>query len=213
MLANPFPDCVFYTYFGPTSFPFADTCILYSTCKNLESCTDCKTEDIFCIFCSAPVEGGLGENLVGVLDDTAEESVCEASCLSEDACSFYTYHLPNATAFPKTCFLLSSLEEPIRACDDGTCSTGSSSCESTFCGIIDFNGALHQSPGLMVNQTQDVAVVSIGPCLQSLLVLAVGGGGSGKEGDCGSGGGSGHIATTDLRSRSGYDLYRGAIHQ
>ena len=48
----------------PPSFPFVETCLLFDECATLGPCTDCYTEDTECsVFCSAPVEGMLSDNL------------------------------------------------------------------------------------------------------------------------------------------------------
>ena len=52
-------SCEFYSYFGPTSFPFTQACLLFSNCTTLDPCNECSTEDIECFFCAAPVEGHL----------------------------------------------------------------------------------------------------------------------------------------------------------
>ena len=55
----------------------------------------------------------------------------------EEACAFFTYHRPNSSFFPSTCYLLSSLSEPIRVCENDTCVSGIPDCEGTLCGYLD----------------------------------------------------------------------------
>ena len=57
----------FYTYFGPAGFPFADSCLFFSSCEKLDPCSDCFTEETSCKFCNAAVEGNLGSNLISVI--------------------------------------------------------------------------------------------------------------------------------------------------
>ena len=49
--------CQVYSYFGPAGVPYRDTCLLFSNCTILDECEDCFTEDVECIYCSAPIEG------------------------------------------------------------------------------------------------------------------------------------------------------------
>merc|ERR1719367_1018496 len=95
-------SCNFFTFFGPSSFPFVDTCLLYSTCETLDECEDCFTEVLDCNnkFCTAPVEGVLGDNIIKIVDDVENERICEANCQMEEACEIYTFHLPNSSFFP-----------------------------------------------------------------------------------------------------------------
>ena len=61
-------DCMVYSYYGPAGFPFADTCVLYNSCSVLEPVDDCFTEELGCgLYCHAPIEGLLGENLIGII--------------------------------------------------------------------------------------------------------------------------------------------------
>ena len=55
-------SCKYFTYFGPDSYPFVETCMLFSSCKELDPCTDCHSEALLCndAYCTAPVQGSLG---------------------------------------------------------------------------------------------------------------------------------------------------------
>ena len=111
--------------------PFADTCLLFNDCQVLSPCQDCFVEEVDCIFCTAPVEGRLGDNLVRIVDDVVE-AACEAECKVEADCHFFTYHWSNSSLYPSTCFLLTDLMDPISPCqdDDGSsCISGSPNCE------------------------------------------------------------------------------------
>ena len=63
------------------SFPFSETCFLFSSCEDVLECTECVTESKTCEvtfkgqddderhsdeeeFCSSPLEGTLGQNIV-----------------------------------------------------------------------------------------------------------------------------------------------------
>ena len=136
-------SCNYLTFFGPASNPFYNDCFLYSTCETLDPCVDCYTEAVVCTqFCTAPVEGSMGDNIVGVVDDVQNETICEGSCRKEEACMLYTYHRPNSSLFPSTCFLLTGLEEPIMPCEDGTCVTGLPDCSGLpICAYLE-NGVI-----------------------------------------------------------------------
>ena len=66
---NNSTTCQYFSYYGETSFPFIETCLLFDSCPVLNPCTDCLTEELDCFdaFCEAPVEGSLGDNLIQVL--------------------------------------------------------------------------------------------------------------------------------------------------
>ena len=61
-------SCKFFSFFGPASFPFANSCLLFDSCTSMDECTDCYTEELVCYpqYCDAPVEGSLGENVLQV---------------------------------------------------------------------------------------------------------------------------------------------------
>ena len=176
-------DCGTFTYYGQEGAPFLETCLLYTECYTLSPCQDCYTQelkDACSLFCNAPIEGLIGDNLIRVIGDIYEENSCVAECQAEDACLFYTYHPENSTVYKSTCFLLSFVSEPITYCDNNTCSTGNSNCQDdNICGYIaDRKGAI--SNGLMINkikQTSSVGMVRIGICPNPIpIAVAVGGG-------------------------------------
>ena len=108
------PQCAFLTYFAADrlnvikclcespylpfspSFPFSETCFLFSTCDEVLDCTECTTEANSCPeeekLCSGPVEGTLGQNIVEFLPDVESESACLDACSAHSNCSFYTHH-------------------------------------------------------------------------------------------------------------------------
>jgi len=181
-------DCAVYSYYGPDGYPFVDTCVLYRNCPILEPATDCFTAESPCSkFCHAPIEGVLGTNLIDFVASVSE-AACEAECEVVESCHFFTYHWANSSTNPGTCFLLKELQEPFRACDDGTCISGSSNCEYSLCGFLE-DGIMYQN-GIVANETKEVDMLMLGPCASSgALSVVVGGGGSigGAQAGCGSG--------------------------
>ena len=57
-------------------------------------------------FCSAPVEGGLGENIIDVMPQIENEQDCEWECEWKDNCTFYTYFTSVSALFPRFVRLL-----------------------------------------------------------------------------------------------------------
>ena len=113
--------------------------MLFDTCDVLEDCTDCFSEHVRCFpaQCNATVEGAIGDNLVAVLGDVPDALECEEECRLRPACNFYTYYAPNSPSLDSTCFLLSSIEEPIQQCED--CVSGTPDCLSSLCGFLGGN--------------------------------------------------------------------------
>ena len=167
--------CTIFSYYGQAGVPFQDTCILFSDCATLDPCQDCYTEDVKCgLFCDAPVEGILGDNLIDFVLDVTEAD-CEAECNILPECNFYTYHNGNSSTYPDTCFFLTELREPITYCEDGTCKSGSPNCKQNLCGYLE-EGKLYPN-GIVVTETRNIALLVIGSC-GTPLAVAVGGGGT-----------------------------------
>ena len=193
--------CKVYSYFGKTGVPFVETCILFSECSVLDSCEDCFTKEVECgIFCNAPVEGAIGENLIDFVSEVSE-AACEAECTIREECNYFTYHWDNSTTFPATCFLLEELLEPITHCEDGTCISGSPGCVRTgqnLCAFLD-NGILYPN-GIVVTETdfpgKAIDQIIIGEC-PAAIAVAVGGGGT-SDYDAGSG--SGYVEFIELEA-------------
>ena len=76
--------------------------------------------------CSGQFSSHIGQNLQAILPDIKNELDCKDACSVDTGCKFYTYNTANDTLFPGTCFLLSSLLEPVLPCHD--CRTGSADC-------------------------------------------------------------------------------------
>ena len=54
-----------------------------------------------------------GENLIDFAVDVSK-GACASECEALLGCDVYTYHYPNSTSYPSTCFLLTELLRPIR---------------------------------------------------------------------------------------------------
>ena len=181
MCENNATSCAYFTYYGPSSFPFMDACVFYDSCPVLDPCEDCYTEALGCYdFCAAAVEGALGDNIISVLDDVKNEKLCSESCDYDEQCNFYTYHRGNSSLYPSTCFLLSEIREPIRACDGDTCVSGTPNCQDSLCTFLEGGFSL-QSGVLTIDdntlvQTRDIDLLMLGSCPNPIIV-AVGGGG------------------------------------
>ena len=181
-------DCKIYSYYGQEGIPFFETCLLFNDCTILNPAVDCVTEDIECsLFCNAPVEGRLGENLIKIVPDVTDAD-CEVACEAEEQCLFFTYHYANSTPYPRSCFLLTEIQGPLSPCQEGTCITASSKCESDACGF--FDDSTFYSNGILINETKTIDLLAMGPCSidATILAVAVGGGGSaGADAGAGSG--------------------------
>ena len=86
-----------FSHFTAPSFPFSETCFLFSTCEEVLDCTECTTETNSCPgeeeeLCSGAVEGTLGQNIVEFIPDVESEAACLEACSAHTNCSFYTHH-------------------------------------------------------------------------------------------------------------------------
>ena len=192
----------YFTYYGSAGFPFVDSCLYFSSCQNLDPCEDCVTEDVTCAtpFCTAPIEGTLGGNLVSVIDNVESEVMCDLSCRQEEQCAVYTFHRSNDTTYANTCFLLSALGEPIRECEADTCVTGLPNCEGGICKYLDEGVMLPQ--GVLVTEGErniSLSLLILGVC-PSPVAIAIGGGSDGYLG----GGGSGYVDYSVNWHKQGY---------
>ena len=196
-------ECRIYSYYGLAGAPFRSTCLLFRDCSVLSPVEDCVTEETECAtsasFCYALVEGTLGDNVIDIKPDVSE-AACEAECEVEEECQFFTFHFSNATVYPNTCFLLSQIQEPITACQDQTCISGSSKCESSLCGFLENENGVLFPNGIIVNATRNVSMLTIGPCSADINVLAVVVGGGGTSVDYTEvGSGSGYIEFQEIQ--------------
>ena len=143
--------------------------------------------------------------MVGLVDDVENEQVCEYSCQMDEDCNLYTYHQPNSTLFPSTCFLLRSFAEPIRGCD--TCISGLPDCEGEICAFL--NDGYEESPLVISEQKmKKIELLQLGVCPDPLIV-AVGGGGSSSYSGLGGGGGggSGFVEYLELGTNQSYTQF------
>ena len=188
--------CKVYSYYGSAGVPFIDTCLLFRDCVVLDVVEDCFTEEIECTFCDAPITGSLSDNVVDIVPEVSKAE-CETECVVVEQCQFFTYYSSNSTLYPRTCFLLSEIQGPITMCQDDTCTTGSSNCENSACAFFE-NGVMVQN-AILVNETKDIDLLTIGPCsADPVLAVVVGGGGSGNGASGGAG--SGYVEFQELSS-------------
>ena len=129
------PRCSFFSYYGSHSFPFHETCMIFSSCSLLHPCDDCQTEDSYCYrSCGDRIEGSIGNNLVELRPNVNNETECKFICQDNSECVYYTYHDQDDSGYPKVCLLLSSLEQPLTICEN--CTTSPVSCSNSMCGFI-----------------------------------------------------------------------------
>ena len=79
--------CVAFTHFGPESYPFRDTCMLFSSCSERRPCQGCTTgssqsECLCSVKYSSEIDSG---NLVGVIS-AVDEHDCKRKCIVEEMC-------------------------------------------------------------------------------------------------------------------------------
>ena len=182
--------CSFLSYFGANSFPFTETCMMFSTCDELSSCTDCRTEDSSCRLCSLAIEGHVADNLVEYLTSVESEFECQAACAQNQFCSFYTYYSLEDSSFPGMCLLLNDLLSPTRECNN--CMTGLSQCEESTCKISNQGELTNRALITSASYVTNIIILPFGKCV--FTVVAVGGGGGTQERySSNGGGGSGFI--------------------
>ena len=189
-------DCIFFSYYGPESFPFQEYCLMFSSCSSLHPCEDCRTEEFSCFPapCGVPLQGPITDNSVDIITAVPDELVCKLNCIENPSCKVYTYYNSKDVNYPSICFLLSEVQAPMQTCEH--CSTGVPDCRN-ITGICTFSvGAENtlQSSYRFENtgNTTTTNILALGEC--ELTVLAVGGGGTGYNG----GGGSGYVASTSV---------------
>ena len=213
LLCQDQDNCNYISHFGPGSYPFVETCMLFSACDTLTAMeySDCSTENIACwTLCSEPLEGQLGENLVQFIPDIVDEFVCRDACRNHSSCHLYTHYKTSSQFFPGACFLLSGLQAPLKEGDH--CNTGAGDCKDRHaCFLLPDNPSPGEnvSSGLLVTDTSPYNFVNIlglgSNC--SLSIVAIGGGGSTTEGGfSGGGGGSGYVEVGELKVSGIFDL-------
>ena len=149
--------CHYFTFFGPASEPFSNTCIGFSICDILHDCADCVTEHDGCLplsdLCSEAIESHIAENLVKIVSDVVKEQDCKSACSAEEACAFYTHHDAADPIFADNCFMLAWLMEPMRPCQH--CRTGGQDCfDSKGCLFVQDEGEVKNvTTSMMITDT------------------------------------------------------------
>lgn len=121
------PRCKFLTFFGRNSLPFSEICVMFTSCDDMDTCSDCTTEDKECLPCSRSQVSKMGDIFLEFIPSVPEEFKCKSACMEQGSCTWYTYYRYNDPMVPRGCFLLSGVqEEPMEECE--TCMTGPINC-------------------------------------------------------------------------------------
>ena len=124
----------------------------------------------------------------------SDEATCDQLCQDEQMCEVYTYHTANKPTLPETCYLLTSLGEPIRECEGDTCVSGLPNCEGSICAFME--GGVKYPEGILVTgEDKNIELLTLGTC-PSPVAIAIGGGGNSARDTRGGGGGSGYVNYT-----------------
>ena len=121
--------CNFFTYYGEDSFPLRRSCSTFTSCPSVHQCNHCVSEDKDCMACGENKVGPIDSNLLDFSDSVESEGECKMNCMAHPDCLYYTYFTEEDAEFPKFCFLLTELLEPVISCD--SCMTGPRSCRIT----------------------------------------------------------------------------------
>ena len=79
--------CEFLSHFGSESFPLQEHCRMFSSCKNLHTCEDCRTEKKFCVAtCGESVEGIIAGNYLDTITAVHTEIDCKSNCSVNNKC-------------------------------------------------------------------------------------------------------------------------------
>ena len=113
----------------------------------------------------------MDENIQDLVPNVDSEAACQESCFQNSGCQFYTYFTQEDEDYPKFCFLLAKLSNPITTCD--SCSTGPKQCSSE-CTLE--NG--ETSTSVMLTNTSESSVIMVNGLKCKLTFLVVGGGGN-----------------------------------
>ena len=205
---NSYPNCNFFNHFGRRSFPFTNTCMILDSCEEIEFFNDdCHSEEAYCNHrsCGSEVEGQIGNNLIEHIPSVQSEKSCKIICANTEGCTYYTYYEETHDSFPKSCFLLSTFDFPVKRCQD--CITSPVSCNDGICGFYEGENVTASAKVFEFKgygKYYRVTVLMLGRC-NPLKALAMGPGGeySGRfdeEWGCYEvgGGGSGYLNFTFL---------------
>ena len=218
-LCSDMTSCRYISYFGdniemdtddPVYYDGTDNlagfCALFSRCSVTRQCRPqaCITLDTSCTLtrstCSTQVVGQIGDNLVAV-HKVDQETQCQQLCQAEGLCNFYSYYTMKDLYYPGTCFLLTSLKEPINHSYDDIRAdfvTGTKNCYSG-CQLISAESVTTDTALLMNSTGTTKDVVVVGDC--ELTLVAVGQGAA--QGSNGNGGGSGYVEYLTLNVDGG----------
>ena len=170
---NSYPNCKFFNHFSNRTFPFTNTCMILDACDELRDCDYCYVEEAYCErpFCGSTVEGRIGDNLIERVPLVPSEKDCKIICADTEGCTYYTYYEETHDSLPKSCFLLSTFEFPVKRCQD--CITSPINCNVGICG---FYKEENVTASLVIKKTTTVRVLMLGRC-NPLKALAMGPGG------------------------------------
>ena len=95
-------ECKFASYFGPDSYPVANSCALLKFCSTLDNCKNCYTHEKDCYnVCDAPIEGYLSANNILDVQPGIPKEDCKYLCDNSESCMVYTYFGETSTIFSK----------------------------------------------------------------------------------------------------------------
>ena len=117
-------------------------------------------------------------------------------------CNFYSYYTMSDLHYPGTCFLLSSVEEPIQTSYSNINSdfvTGSKDCDDNGGCLLITPGANSPVTNVLLTEGKSIVVIGDG----NLTIVAVGNGARSRSG---SGGGSGYVEYQQISVKEGLSL-------
>ena len=194
--------CTVVSFFGDTSFPFRNYCMLFENCHKLHSCSDCRSMDKRCFSsCSKNMEGAIVNNALEVIPEVNEEPGCLEKCKTNTDCKFYTYYKASDRNHPKLCLLQKHMEQHIQTCDH--CKTGTPDCQNTPTCQFFVGDARDAFTEYKFTATTPVNLTIPSSALLSecrLNVVAVGGGAQlNSLFDKNGGGGSGYVVEASVQ--------------
>ena len=187
-----------FTYFGPDSSPYHNTCLIFSSCTERRPCQDCTTgsSQEECT-CSLKYSGEVDDsNFVDLIGSVSDEYACKELCSDNSQCTVYTFYDSQDPVQPNVCVLLndSGLRGPVVPCDH--CVSGAGLCHvNQPCQVaVLTNGPMTQA--IFAEEDMEVRLeAKEKDCYADLNVVAIGSGGLGHS----AGGGSGYVETGTVR--------------
>ena len=111
-------NCMYFSHFGPDSYPINNYCMLFSSCPVLGNCEDCYTEDKLCHgSCGRNVETPLEDNVIEFIPDVVLEHSCKTLCLDNAKCKYYTHFGKDDPSYPDLCVLMTEIKAPFQECE------------------------------------------------------------------------------------------------